>query len=91
MSSADDKLALRRDLDQFAVMIEAAERLVESGHRVDLPGFEGRAERLCLAVRALPGAAARELRPTLVELVQALNRLAQRLGARHRPAPAAAR
>lgn len=73
--TAAEIAAIRSGIEQISTMVEAARRLVAEGHLVDLRRLEQRVESFCAALRIAPAEAARELRPTMLGLIDELGRL----------------
>ena len=71
----NEPAAIRSGIEQISTMVEAARRLVLEGHLVDLRLLESRVESFCTALRTLPGESARELRPTMLVLMDELGQL----------------
>ncbi len=66
---------IRRGIEQISTMVDAARRLVAEGHLVALRQLESRVATFCTAIANTSSDAARELRPTMLALIDELGRL----------------
>jgi hypothetical protein len=70
-----DLAAIRRELDELAAMIAAAEHLVELGHVVEIPPIETRVDALCAGILKLPSEDGLACRSVLASLIRSLDTL----------------
>lgn len=74
-----DIAALKEEIRQITGLVDAARRLVADGRMVELGRLEPRVEACCTRIRALPRAAAEEVRPVLMALLDEFGRLEQKM------------
>ena len=74
-----DVAQIRHGLEEVAGAIALARRKVGEGQLVDLSGLEKRVDELCTAIREQDGREAQSLRPSLISLIDDLNRLSEDL------------
>ncbi len=70
-----DLAAIRRELDDLAGTIAAAEHLVYLGHVVEIPPIETRVDVLCAGILTLAPDDARACRSVLTALIRSLDAL----------------
>ena len=78
-----DVAHIRRGLEEVVGAITLARRKVGEGQLIDLTGLERRVEELCDAILTQDRTDAQSLRPTLLSLIDDLNRLSDDLKAQH--------
>jgi hypothetical protein len=66
---------IRKGIEQISTMVDAARRLVAEGHLVDLRSLETRVATFCSAIANTSPDIAKQLRPTMLALVDELGRL----------------
>ena len=74
-----DVAQIRHGLEEVVGAIALARRKVGEGQLVDLSGLEKRVDELCTAIREQDGKEAQSLRPSLLSLIEDLNRLSEDL------------
>ncbi|NNG02755.1 MAG: hypothetical protein HKM95_01465 [Inquilinus sp.] len=74
---------IRRGLQEVASAVSLARTKVEAGQLIDIAGLESRVDELCQATLALEREVAQPLKPSLLSLVDDLNRLSEGLKKQH--------
>ena len=80
-SSAD--ASIEAALREAATAIDSARTLLDQGTVIDLNGLEAHVEQACGRIPALPAPDRERLKPTLVALIDGLNRLSEKLTEQH--------
>ena len=75
---------VRSDLDQASAAVGAARTMVNQGQAVDLTGLESHVETLCTDINRLEPGDRTALKPSLVALIDDLNKLAVNIAERNR-------
>jgi hypothetical protein len=74
---------LIQEAEKVASLVTAARRLLGEDKLIDLSALEDKVGALCLAIQAAPREDTRELKPSIVAILEDLDRLEAELAARN--------
>lgn len=82
-SGPSAEASIEAALREAATAIDSARTLLDQGTVIDLNGLEAHVEQACGGIPALPASDRERLKPTLVALIDGLNKLSEQLSTQH--------